>query len=68
VVPVLCELANRDIVPILIRQARLFADDADLLGELAAALDPDRRQGDRARPPSSRASGTARVAAVRSSA
>jgi tRNA(Ile)-lysidine synthase len=39
-VPVLCELANRDIVPILIRQARLFAGDADLLGELAAALDP----------------------------
>ena len=39
-VPVLCELANRDIVPILARQARLLADDAALLGELAALLDP----------------------------
>ena len=39
-VPVLCELADRDVVPILARQARLLADDAALLGELAAALDP----------------------------
>jgi tRNA(Ile)-lysidine synthase len=39
-VPVLCELADRDIVPVLARQARLLADDAALLGELAAALDP----------------------------
>src|ERR1039458_6476668 len=39
-VPVLCELADRDIVPILARQARLLADDAALLGKLAAALDP----------------------------
>ncbi len=39
-VPVLCELADRDIVPILARQARLLADDAALLGELAATLDP----------------------------
>ncbi|MGA3353197.1 MAG: tRNA lysidine(34) synthetase TilS [Acidimicrobiales bacterium] len=39
-IPILCELAGRDIVPILARQAGLLADDADLLGELAAALDP----------------------------
>jgi hypothetical protein len=36
----LCELADRDVVPILARQARLLADDAALLRELAAALDP----------------------------
>lgn len=39
-IPMLCELAGRDVVPILARQARLFAEDAELLGELAAALDP----------------------------
>lgn len=39
-IPVLCELAGRDVVPVLARQAALLADDATLLGELAAALDP----------------------------
>ena len=38
--PALCELAGRDVVPVLARQARLMADDADLLAELAATLDP----------------------------
>jgi tRNA(Ile)-lysidine synthase len=38
--PVLCELAGRDVVPILARQARLLADDAALLADLAASLDP----------------------------
>ena len=38
--PALCELAGRDVVPVLARQAGLLADDAALLGELAAALDP----------------------------
>ncbi len=38
--PMLCELADRDVVPILARQARLLADDAALLRELAGALDP----------------------------
>lgn len=38
--PMLCDLAGRDIVPVLARQARLLGDDAALLGELAAALDP----------------------------
>jgi tRNA(Ile)-lysidine synthase len=38
--PVLCELAGRDVVPILARQARLMADDATLLDDLAGALDP----------------------------
>ena len=34
--PMLCELAGRDVVPVLARQAALMADDADLLGDLAA--------------------------------
>jgi tRNA(Ile)-lysidine synthase len=38
--PALCELAGRDVVPILARQAGLLADDAVLLAELAATLDP----------------------------
>jgi len=38
-IPVLCELARRDVVPVLSRQARLLADDAAFLGELAAAID-----------------------------
>lgn len=38
--PMLCELAGRDVVPILARQARLLAEDAALLGELAEAIDP----------------------------
>ena len=39
-IPVLCELADRDIVPIIARQARLLADDAELLTRLSRALDP----------------------------
>ena len=39
-VPMLCELAGRDVVPILARQARLLAEDAMLLGELAAEVEP----------------------------
>ncbi len=39
-VPILCEMAGRDVVPILSRQAGLLAEDAALLGELAAAIDP----------------------------
>ena len=34
------ELAGRDLVPVLARQADLFRDDGDLLDELAATLDP----------------------------
>jgi tRNA(Ile)-lysidine synthase len=44
-VPALCDLADRDVVPILARQAKLLADDATLLDELASVLDPtDARQ------------------------
>jgi tRNA(Ile)-lysidine synthase len=33
-------MAQRDVVPLLARQAKLLADDAALLGELAQSLDP----------------------------
>lgn len=38
--PLLDAIAARDVVPVLVRQAGLLRDDADLLDELAAALDP----------------------------
>lgn len=38
--PLLDDLARRDLVPILTRQADLARDEADLLDELAAAIDP----------------------------
>jgi len=38
--PLMNDLAGRDLVPVLVRQARLFRDDADLLDELAATVDP----------------------------
>lgn len=38
--PLMDQLARRDLVPLLVRQADLWRDDADLLDHLAAALDP----------------------------
>ena len=38
--PVMNQVAGRDLVPVLTRQADLLRDDSDLLDELAAALDP----------------------------
>ena len=66
--PALCELAGRDVVPILARQARLMADDASLLDELAAGLDPTDAALDRRGAACARAEGLARVAEVRSPA
>jgi len=40
VLPQLCELAGRDLVPVLARQAPLMRSEAALLDELAAQLDP----------------------------
>lgn len=40
VLPLLADIAGRDPVPVLARQADLLADDADLLAALAADLDP----------------------------
>jgi tRNA(Ile)-lysidine synthase len=38
--PLLDEMARRDLVPVLTRQADVARDEADLLDELAATLDP----------------------------
>ncbi len=38
--PLIDDIAERDVVPILARQADLLRDEADLLDELAAGLDP----------------------------
>ncbi len=38
--PLACEIAGRDLVPVLARQAGVLADEADLLEELAAGVDP----------------------------
>jgi tRNA(Ile)-lysidine synthase len=38
--PLLDDLAARDLVPVLARQADLWRDDADLLDSLAAGIDP----------------------------
>jgi tRNA(Ile)-lysidine synthase len=38
--PLMSELAQRDLVPVLTRQAGLLRDDGDLLDELALAIDP----------------------------
>ena len=38
--PLLNEIAERDVVPILARQAALLRDDGDILDTLAAAVDP----------------------------
>lgn len=40
VIPLLSEVAGRDVVPVLARQADLLSDEADLLDQLAAELDP----------------------------
>lgn len=38
--PLCCEIAGRDIVPVLARQARLLAADAELLDAVAGLIDP----------------------------
>jgi tRNA(Ile)-lysidine synthase len=40
VLPALCAVAQRDLVPVLARQAAHFAAECDLLDALAAAIDP----------------------------
>jgi tRNA(Ile)-lysidine synthase len=50
VIPLLCDVAGRDVVPVLARQASLLAADSDLLQELAAAIDPTDTQQLRAAP------------------
>lgn len=38
--PLLCDIAQRDVVPVVARQAGLMAEDVELLEDLAAPLDP----------------------------
>jgi tRNA(Ile)-lysidine synthase len=38
--PLLDAIAERDVVPVLARQAQLLADEASILDDLAGALDP----------------------------
>ena len=40
VLPLLSDVSQRDVVPLLARAAALAADEADLLDDLAAAIDP----------------------------
>ncbi|HEX6475864.1 MAG TPA: tRNA lysidine(34) synthetase TilS, partial [Acidimicrobiales bacterium] len=40
VLPLLGDVAQRDVVPVLTRQSALMADEADYLDSLAAAIDP----------------------------
>lgn len=55
VLPLLGDVANRDLVPLLARQADVLRADDDLLDELAATLDPtDARQLAVAPPPLAR--------------
>ena len=39
-IPLLCDIAGRDVVPLLARAAATAAPEADLLDELAAGIDP----------------------------
>lgn len=50
VLPLLCQVAERDVVPVLARQAELLAADADLLQDLADRLDPTDAKALRAAP------------------
>jgi tRNA(Ile)-lysidine synthase len=43
--PLMSELATRDLVPVLTRQAGLLRDDGDLLDELALTIDPTDAKG-----------------------
>jgi tRNA(Ile)-lysidine synthase len=52
VLPLLFEVAGRDLVPVLARQAGLLSGDADLLDSLSASIDPTDVRALRAAPPS----------------
>jgi tRNA(Ile)-lysidine synthase len=45
VLPLLCSLAGRDLVPVIARQAQHFAAESDLLDELASGIDPTDAKG-----------------------
>lgn len=49
--PLMSEIAHRDVVPVLARQAELLSDDAVLLDGMAAGVDPTDAKQLRAAPP-----------------
>jgi len=51
VLPLLCEVAERDVVPVLARQAELLEVDRSYLDQQAAALDPTDTRALRSAPP-----------------
>lgn len=51
VIPLLCDVSGRDVVPLLARAAGTAAAEADLLDELAAGIDPTSAADLRAAPP-----------------
>jgi tRNA(Ile)-lysidine synthase len=51
VLPLLNEVADRDLVPVLVRQADLIRDGADLLAALASEIDPTDADAMAAAPP-----------------
>ncbi|WP_419842297.1 tRNA lysidine(34) synthetase TilS [Candidatus Poriferisodalis sp.] len=51
VLPLLCDVAGRDVVPVLARAAGMAAAEADLLDALAADIDPSDASELRAAPP-----------------
>jgi tRNA(Ile)-lysidine synthase len=51
VIPILSDVAERDVVPVLARQASLLRDEAELLDNLAGALDPTDARALAAAPP-----------------
>ncbi len=63
--PLLDAIAERDVVPILARQAPLLADEAAVLDDLAGALDPTDARALRCRAGRARSTSGARVAALR---
>lgn len=50
VIPLICEVAGRDVVPVLARQSRLLADEAELLDGLADGVDATDARALRAAP------------------
>ncbi len=62
VLPLLADVAGRDVVPLLARGAAVLAGDAHLLDELATSIDPTDARALAARATSARPPGAARLA------
>lgn len=49
--PLMADIAERDLVPVLVRQAELFRDGSELIGSIASELDPTDADAVAAAPP-----------------